>query len=40
MTDINSVTEVVIPAGDPRWALPINEVERQLLGWEQNAGWE
>ena len=40
LTDINSVTEVVIPAGDPRWALPINEVERQLLGWEQNAGWE
>lgn len=38
--DINSVEELVIPANDPRWALPINEVERQLLGWEQNEGWE
>ena len=40
ITDLNSVTEIVIPANDLRWALPINEVERQLLGWEQNAGWE
>lgn len=40
LTDINSVTEIVIPADDPRWALPFNEVERQLLGWEQNAGWD
>lgn len=40
LSDINSATELVIPANDPRWALPINEVERQLLGWEQNEGWE
>ena len=39
-SDPSSVTELVIPAGDPRWALPFNEVERQLLGWEQNEGWE
>ncbi len=39
-SDPNSVTELVIPANDPRWALPFNEVERQLLGWEQNEGWE
>ena len=40
LTDLASVIEVTIPAGDPRWALPFNEVERQLLGWEQNEGWE
>ncbi len=37
--DPTSVTEIVIPANDPRWALPFYEMERQLMGWEQNEGW-
>ena len=38
--DPTSVTELVIPANDPRWALPFNDVECQLMGWEQNEGWK
>lgn len=38
--DFNTVTELVIPANDPRWALPFNDVECQLMGWEQNEGWK
>ena len=38
--DPASVEKIVIPANDPRWALPINEVECQFLGWEQNEGWK
>lgn len=39
-TDPTSVTELVIPANDPRWALPFNDMECQLMGWEQNEGWK
>ena len=39
-TDINSVEELVIPAGDPRWAYPLFPNEIRLMGWEQNEGWE
>lgn len=39
-TDPASVTELVIPANDPRWALPIYTTECELMGWEQNKGWE
>ncbi len=39
-TDPNSVTELVIPANDLRWALPIYETQCELMGWKQNAGWE
>ena len=38
--DPNSVIELVIPANDPRWALPFYETELELMGWEQNEGWE
>lgn len=38
--DPTSVTELVIPADDPRWALPFYEMERELMGWEQNEGWK
>lgn len=39
-TDPSSVTELVIPANDPRWALPFYTTECNLMGWEQNEGWE
>ena len=38
--DPASVTEIVIPADDPRWALPFYATECELMGWEQNEGWE
>ncbi|MBQ3521631.1 MAG: RagB/SusD family nutrient uptake outer membrane protein, partial [Bacteroidales bacterium] len=38
--DLNSVTEMVIEADDPRWALPFYKNEAQDMGWAQNEGWE
>ncbi len=38
--DLNSVTEMVISADDPRWALPFYKNEAQAMGWAQNEGWE
>ena len=38
--DPTSVTELVIPANDPRWALPFYATECELMGWEQNEGWK
>lgn len=38
--DLNSVTEMVISADDPRWALPFYKNEAAAMGWEQNEGWE
>lgn len=39
-TDLNSVTTLEIAPDDPRWALPFYNIEAELMGWEQNAGWE
>ena len=29
-----------IAPDDPRWALPFYTFEAEMMGWEQNAGWE
>lgn len=39
-TDLNSVTTLEIAPDDPRWALPFYNIEAELMGWEQNPGWD
>ena len=39
-TDLNSVMTIDIAPDDPRWALPFYNIEAELMGWEQNPGWE
>ena len=39
-TDLNSVTTLGIAPDDPRWALPFYNIEAELMGWEQNPGWD
>lgn len=38
--DASSVTRLDIAPGDPRWALPFYSLEADMMGWEQNRGWE
>ena len=39
-TDITTVTTLDIAPDDPRWALPFYDIEAEMMGWEQNEGWE
>ena len=39
-TDINSVTTLDVAPDDSRWALPFYNIEAELMGWEQNPGWD
>lgn len=39
-TDLNSVTILEVAPNDPRWALPFYNIEAELMGWEQNPGWD
>ena len=39
-TDLNSVTILEITPDDPRWALPFYNIEVEMMGWEQNPGWD
>lgn len=34
---MGSLEELVIAPNDGRWALPFHEIQRELMGWEQNA---
>ncbi|WP_320913869.1 RagB/SusD family nutrient uptake outer membrane protein [Butyricimonas paravirosa] len=38
--DLNTRTVLEIAPDDPRWALPFYTFEAEMMGWEQNAGWE
>ncbi|MCK9305798.1 MAG: RagB/SusD family nutrient uptake outer membrane protein [Bacteroidales bacterium] len=39
-TNPNAIIDLVIPANDPRWAMPIYQTQCELMGWQQNVGWE